>query len=126
MDKGISILIVDDEPELLEIAYIYLKDMGGFEIDIAQSAFAAREMLGISRYDVIISDYEMPGENGISFLRSVKKMNPGIIFILFTGRGKYEIKKEALDEGADHYLQKGDPVKNFTEIADFIRKRYEI
>ncbi len=120
--RDISVLVVDDEPGLLEVTRVYLEDMGGFVIDIAQSASGAREMLGTSQYDAIISDYEMPEENGISLLRSVKKDYPNVIFILFTGKGKYEVQEEALDEGADHYLQKGDPVLNFAEIANFIRE----
>ena len=72
----------------------------------------------IKAYDAIISDYQMPGMDGIQFLKEVPNSGNMIPFILFTGRGREEIAIQALNEGADFYLQKGgEPLSQFTELA---------
>ncbi|HUH79533.1 MAG TPA: response regulator [Methanoregula sp.] len=119
----ISVLYVDDEPDLLEIGKEFLEQSGQFTVDIIPSASAALTLLGTKNYDAIISDYQMPGMNGIEFLKKVRNAGNAIPFILFTGRGREEIVIQALNEGADFYLQKGgEPVSQFTELAYKIRQ----
>ena len=73
-------------------------------------------------YDAIISDYQMPVMDGIAFLKTVRASGNTIPFILFTGRGREEVVIQALNEGADFYLQKGgEPVSQFTELGHQIR-----
>ena len=61
-------------------------------------------------YDVIVSDYQMPEKDGIELLKQVRATRPSLPFILFTGRSREEIAIQALNEGADFYIQKaGDP-----------------
>ncbi|MFH0967592.1 MAG: PAS domain S-box protein, partial [Methanobacteriota archaeon] len=70
-----------------------------------------------------ISDYQMPDMDGIEFLRKVRGSGDAIPFILFTGRGREEVVIQALNEGADFYLQKGgDPCSQFTELSHKIRQ----
>ncbi|MEI6795728.1 MAG: response regulator, partial [Methanomassiliicoccales archaeon] len=78
-----------------------------------------------SPYDVIISDYQMPEMNGIELLKQLRTNGITSPFILFTGRGREEIVIEALNSGADLYLQKGgDPVAQFGELANSVRQLY--
>jgi len=68
----------------------------------------------------------MPGMNGIELLKRSKEEYPKIPFIIFTGRGREEVVIEALNEGADYYLQKGgDPKSQFAELAHKIRTAIE-
>jgi PAS domain S-box-containing protein len=61
--------------------------------------------------------------DGIEFLKKVRRSGNTIPFILFTGRGREEVVIQALNEGADFYLQKGgEPVSQFTELAHKIRQ----
>jgi PAS domain S-box-containing protein len=116
-------LYVDDEPDLLAICREFLEQSGALLVDTALSASDARERLVSRRYDAIISDYQMPGMNGIEFLKYVRQNHGDIPFILFTGRGREEIVIEALNFGADFYLQKGGmPVPQFTELEHKIRQ----
>jgi PAS domain S-box-containing protein len=116
------VLYVDDEPGLLEIGKFFLEEDGQFDVDIITSASTALALLDTTTYDAIISDYEMPKMNGIEFLKTVRSSGKTIPFILFTGRGREEIVIQALNEGADFYLQKGgEPVSQFTELAHQIR-----
>ncbi|HVP96906.1 PAS domain S-box protein [Methanoregula sp.] len=117
-----SVLYVDDEPALLEIGKLFLERNGEFTVDTILSAPAALTQLNSKNYDAIVSDYQMPGMDGIEFLKRVRSSGDTVPFILFTGRGREEIVIQALNEGADFYLQKGgEATPQFTELAHQIR-----
>jgi len=119
----LSVLYVDDETGLLDIGKIFLESLGHFSIDTATSACTAISLMNEKKFDAIVSDYQMPEMDGIEFLRRVRTSGSDIPFILFTGRGREEIAIQALNEGADFYLQKGgDPISQFTELAYKIRQ----
>jgi PAS domain S-box-containing protein len=122
-----SVLYVDDEPLLLELAKLFLEKTGDFRIDTLTSAKAALETLARTSYDCIISDYQMPDMNGIVFLKTVRSRGSTIPFIIFTGKGREDVVIEALNSGADFYLQKGgDPKAQFVELAHKIRQAIQI
>jgi len=115
-------LYVDDEPGLLDICKIFLEQTGQIHVDILTGAAKALENLKFSTYDVIISDYQMPGMDGISFLKTLRSQGNLVPFILFTGRGREEVVIEALNNGADFYIQKGgDPAAQFAELEHKVR-----
>ncbi|OPX61761.1 MULTISPECIES: PAS domain S-box protein [unclassified Methanoregula] len=119
----ISVLYVDDEQSLLEIAKLFLEDTGEFRVGTALSAQGALKDDCIRTCDAIVSDYQMPGMDGIAFLKVVREQYGDIPFILFTGRGREEVVIEAINNGADFYLQKGgDPEVQFAELAHKIRQ----
>jgi len=119
----LSVLYVDDEPGLLEVARLFLEYSGEFRVTTSISAQKALDSPEIQSYDAIISDYQMPGMDGIAFLKTVRQRSPDIPFILFTGRGREEVVIEAINNGADFYLQKGgDPKAQFAELTHKIRQ----
>ncbi|MDD1693115.1 MAG: PAS domain S-box protein [Methanoregula sp.] len=112
------ILYVDDEPDLLEIGKLFLESEGEFSVDTSPSATGALDLLKSVQYDAIVSDYQMPKMDGITFLKALRASGNTTPFIVFTGRGREEVVIEALNSGADFYLQKGgDPEPQFTELA---------
>jgi PAS domain S-box-containing protein len=115
------ILYVDDEQSLLEIGKLFIEQSGQFSVDIITSAPTALDQLNSKKYDAIISDYQMPEMNGIEFLKRIRISGSTIPFIIFTGRGREEVVIQALNEGADFYLQKGgEPKAQFAELANMI------
>jgi PAS domain S-box-containing protein len=113
-----SVLYVDDESSLLELAKIFLERTDSFSVTTKISAKEGLEALKNSTFDAIISDYAMPGMDGIEFLKTVRTENPNLPFLLFTGKGREEIAIEAIDNGADFYIQKGgQPKAQFAELA---------
>ncbi|MGA2912398.1 MAG: PAS domain S-box protein [Methanoregula sp.] len=118
-----KVLYVDDEPVLLEIAKIFLEKSQEFAIDITTSANEVLKSDKIKSYDAIISDYQMPGMDGITFLKHVHTEYGDIPFIIFTGKGREDVVIAALNNGADFYLNKGiDPRSQFDELAQNIKR----
>jgi len=112
------ILYVDDEPALLDIGKVFLEESGSFTVDTSPSAPDALIRLSSHNYDAIVSDYQMPKMDGIAFLKTLRAQGDTTPFIIFTGRGREDVVIEALNSGADFYLQKGgDPVSQFAELA---------
>jgi PAS domain S-box-containing protein len=123
MADRIRVLYVDDEPSLLEIAKMFLENDGEFCVETADSARKALDSLSIPSYDVVLSDFQMPGMDGIAFLKAVRERFGDVPFILFTGRGREEIVIDAINNGVDFYLQKGGDVEaQFAELAHKIRQ----
>ncbi|MEI7649860.1 MAG: PAS domain S-box protein, partial [Methanomicrobiales archaeon] len=70
----------------------------------------------------IISDYQMPDMGGITFLKQLKASGNKTPFIIFTGRGREEVVIDALNNGADFYIQKGgEPKSQFAELSHKIK-----
>ena len=123
MTDQISVLYVDDEPDLLDLGKIFLERTGDFRVTIATGVNEALSAMEGSEFETIISDYQMPGMDGIGFLKHLRSHGNKTPFILFTGRGREEVAIEALNNGADFYLQKGgDPKAQFAELAHKVRQ----
>ena len=119
----INILYVDDETDLLEVGKLFLERCQDIGVDVAQSVAIAKDILEHKRYDAIISDYQMPEMSGIDFLKWLRTNGNDIPFILFTGKGREEIVIEALNSGADFYLQKGgNATAQFRELDHKVRE----
>ncbi|RPJ53487.1 MAG: PAS domain S-box protein, partial [Methanobacteriota archaeon] len=117
----ISVLYADEEAGLLELAKIYLERHGDLQVDPVPSGVHALAALQRQPYDVVVSDYLMPGMNGIELLKALRGQGFQTPFILFTGRGREEVVIEALNNGASFYLQKGgDPKAQFAELRHMI------
>ena len=121
----IRVLLVDDDPAVLEVTEIFLERSGDILAETTLSAADALSRLKSDGdlYEVIISDYAMPEMDGISFLKEVRSLGLELPFILFTGKSREEVVIEALNSGADYYLQKGgDPKVLFAELTHQVRQ----
>jgi PAS domain S-box-containing protein len=119
----ITLLYVDDEPDLLDLCKLFLEREGEFSVVTVTSATSALQLIQERPFDAIISDYQMPLMDGIEFLKKVRMDFKDIPFILFTGRGREEVVIEAINCGADFYLQKGGaPRAQFSELSHKIRQ----
>ncbi|MFW9996711.1 MAG: PAS domain S-box protein [Candidatus Odinarchaeota archaeon] len=121
--KTISVLHVDDEEDFLRFAQKYLEKLSGkiLEIDSLVDPGMVFEKLSERDYDVIIADYQMPGITGLDLLAELREQNNSIPFIILTGKGREEVVIQALNLGADYYLQKtGNSRILFMELYHFV------
>jgi PAS domain S-box-containing protein len=121
-----SILYVDDEEVLLGLNKIYLEKTGEFAVDTSTSAKEGLEKIGEQSYDAIVSDYDMPHMDGIVFLKEVRSRHGSLPFLLFTGKGREEVVIEAVDNGVDYYIQKGQDMQGMiAELRHKIKRAIE-
>ena len=116
------ILIVDEEPEVLAIARLFLEREEGIVVETAISPACALAKMAVTSYDAVVSDYLMPEMDGIAFLREVRSRYGDIPFIMMTAHSREEVVIEALNSGATGYLQKGADIKEiFVELIHLIQ-----
>jgi PAS domain S-box-containing protein len=122
----ISVLYIDDEETLLEVGKLFLERSGELQVRVTPSPIDALAMIASTRFDAVVSDYQMPEMDGIGLLKEVRSRNAELPFILFTGKGREEVVIEAINNGADFYLQKGgDQKSQFIELEHKIRQAVE-
>jgi PAS domain S-box-containing protein len=119
MSEGIKVLHVDDEPEFAAMVGQFL-ERAGIDTVGAADADEALDRLHAESFDCVVSDHDMPGENGLVLLEAVRRREPEIPFILFTGKGSEEVASEAITTGVTDYLQKGG-----VETYEMLTKRIE-
>jgi PAS domain S-box-containing protein len=122
----ISVLYVEDDVSLLEIGKFLLEKDGSVEVDTCSSVSDALRKISGKRYDIIISDYAMPVTNGIKFLKSLRSAGDTTPFFFFAGKGRKSVIIDALNLGADFYLEKAGNAKvQFEELKDEIQRATE-
>lgn len=122
----ITVLVVDDDPDLLDLTASFLKrERDEFSVKSEPNPEDALERLRENPVDVIVSDYDMPGMNGLKFLEAVREEHEDIPFILFTGKGSEEIASKAISKGVTDYLQKGTDSSQYSLLANRIANAFE-
>jgi len=107
VDNSIRVLHVDDDPAFSELcAELLEREDERLTVETETNAADALDRLETGDPDCIVSDYDMPGMDGLAFLEEVQNTHPELPFILFTGKGSEEIASEAISAGVTDYLQK--------------------
>jgi len=112
------ILVVDDE-ENTRLGLSKLLNQEGFVVDLAANGSEALEILRRQRFNLVISDINMPDMNGIAFLREISRRFPSTNVIMITAYGGVESYLEAMNLGALEYLHK--PVR-LDELRSVMKK----
>ncbi|MDT3434933.1 PAS domain S-box protein [Haloarcula sp. 1CSR25-25] len=126
MAGSVRVLHVDDEPDFADLTAAYLeRATGSFSVDTATRADDVVADRPQDTYDCIVSDYEMPGLNGLEFLEQIREDAPGFPFILYTGKGSEEIAAEAISAGVTDYIQKEPGTSQYTILANRVQNAVE-
>lgn len=115
--KAVSILVVDDDPVVLDLLFRPLRSEG-YELFSATDGERALEVLSQNAIDIVISDVKMPKLNGLDLLRQIKEDYPGVGVIIMTAYGDTYTVKEALLLGADEYIAKPFKAVEVSMIVD--------
>lgn len=89
-----KILVVEDDPNMRALLTDYLGLMG-FEVRTAPDGRAGLKAFGVCHFDIILSDFRMPGMNGLEMAAIIRQTNPAIPIILITGDA-YALESEAV------------------------------
>lgn len=118
------LLLVDDDPDMLRLLTTLIETEFGGDIKIESlvQAAAARDRLEQGGVDILLTDLEMPGVNGLALLRCAKRRNAYTQVLFITGHSTQEALLDALDLGATDYLLK--PI-NRREVLHVIRQAHE-
>ncbi len=122
MGRSISVLHIDDESSFTDLTATFLeREDDRFTVETAASADEGFESMSDRPPDCIVSDYNMPGMNGIEFLQAVREDYPDLPFILFTGKGSEAVASEAIAADVTDYLRKGSGSEQYELLANRIR-----
>ena len=100
-----KVLIVDDERSVrITLREFLVAD--GYDVETAGDAREARRLLGVSGFDVVVSDIVLPEMNGIELLKTIRASVPFVQVILMTGEPTVDTAAQALRVGAFDYLSK--------------------
>lgn len=125
-EEKIRVLHVEDNPGFAESTAAYLERENN-RLDVLTAANPREGLECIAEHDIdcVVSDYEMPGADGIEFLESVRESEPAIPFVLYTGKGSEEVASEAFTAGATDYVRKQSGTAQYELLANRIRNAVE-
>ena len=103
--KGVTILVVDDEPSLRDVVCEFLRSLD-YDVMDAADGQAALDILAQDRVDIVISDIMMPRLDGFALLKELRSRHPGVHVLMMTGFGSIESAVQAMTSGAVDYVTK--------------------
>src|SRR6266436_4797309 len=99
------LLIVDDEKPTRDGLRAAMEDR--YEVYVAEDAASAMELLEREHFDVLLTDFRLPNEDGMKLIARAKSLPRPPVCILMTAYGSEEVAVEAMKRGADDYIAKG-------------------
>jgi CheY-like chemotaxis protein len=115
MNDGLTILIADDNEDLLETFAMILRRRGFF-VETAENGLAAVDKYKKHRFDVALMDIVMPEMDGVEAFRRIKEMDPNAAIILMTGYSDEAQLKLARDKGARYIIYKPIKIEQLIEV----------
>ncbi len=125
MEKVINVLHVDDEPSFLYLTKKYMSMIADNELHVhpLSESLEVFKQLEEKNFDVIVTDYQMPGMDGLELLSKLRDQKIDIPVIIFTGRGREKVAINALNLGANYYIEKSyDTESQFGELRHVIKQ----
>jgi len=116
MDELARILVVDDEDGMRQLLQMLL-EKDGYAVEVAPDGTTAEEMLCLSRYQLLITDFKMPDMDGLELLQRARQIHRGLGTILLTGYATVENAVAALRQGVDDYLTKPFDIKDLRQTV---------
>ena len=110
MSEPIDVLHVDDDPSVLDLSEAFFeRELDAVAMTTVTDPETALERLETETFDCVVSDYDMPGMDGLALFEAFCETGCSIPFVLYTGKGTEAIASEALNAGVTGYFQKGGP-----------------
>jgi len=101
-----KILVVDDEPDMLKLLSMILREKTSYEVTATNNPLEAVELAKKGVFDLIISDLKMPGLDGMEIIDAVRRVDEDIPIIIMTAYGTVESASEAIKKGGFDFITK--------------------
>ena len=124
-DKKISVVIIDDDRNILELTSLILAK-SGFHAYTAERASDGFELVARHTPDLVLLDYMMPDMDGLSVLQQIKSCFPDTYVVMLTGKGSEEIAVASMKNGASEYILKPFNNRNLIERLENVLRIREI
>jgi len=121
VEKMLKILVVDDDKNIRDLIKMAFESK--YEVDTANSAEKALELIKEKDFDIIISDYNMSKMTGLDLLENINSKNSQIFFILITAYGSSELIIKSMQTGAFEFISKPFKLSDLKSIVENIRQR---
>ena len=127
-EAAIRVLVVDDDPEFADtIAAMLEREDDRFDARKATNAADGLEALQNGRFDCVVSDYGMPGTDGLEFLETIREEHGEVPFVLLTGEGDEAVASDAISAGVTDYIRKRRGSDHYSlltsRLVDAVEKR---
>lgn len=119
------VLVVDDDDDVLKVHARALA-RHGCAVESAGSGASALELIGRERFDVILSDIDMPGMNGIELLERIRGHDLDVPIVFVTGTPSIDTAAQAVEYGALRYLTKPVPIDTLIKVVDDATRLHHI
>ncbi|ELZ85726.1 multi-sensor signal transduction histidine kinase [Haloferax elongans ATCC BAA-1513] len=117
----VHVLYVDDDHDLVDLVTLFLESQNEtISVTGVTTAEDALTVLDEQDIDCIVSDYQMPEQNGLQLLEQIREGRFDLPFILYTGHGSEEIAGEAIAKGVTEYMQKESGSEQYAVLANRI------
>ena len=110
-----KILIVDDDPEILDLMQFIFKEFG--EVYITKFAQDAIDLFLVHKFDLVVIDFQMPVQNGIKLMHILRDYENEIPVIIMTACHDIDIFERAVDAGADAFIKKPFDVEEIRDLT---------
>ncbi|MBZ4192529.1 response regulator transcription factor [Niabella beijingensis] len=119
-----KVLIIEDDPEIIELLDIHLKDLG-CEVSAVSNGQDGLQAVRDTRFELIILDLMLPGLNGMEVCRKIRQTDRHTPILMLTARSEEIDKVMGLETGADDYLTKPFSIREFIARVKVIFRRNE-
>ncbi len=118
MENKVHLLIIDDEDIILKSCERILRKREDLTIDTATNGREGLEKAKAKKYDIVITDLKMPVMDGMEVLKTLRKEQPDVTVIIFTGFATVDTTREALKLGAFDYIPKPFTPDELSNVVD--------
>ena len=119
LPESVTVVTVDDDPAMADLTATFLeREETGFEVITETDAESVVDHVEAGTPDAVVSDFDMPGMDGLELLAAIRERDDSLPFILFTGKGSEEIASEAISKGVTDYIQKQRDSSQYSVLAN--------
>jgi DNA-binding NarL/FixJ family response regulator len=118
----LNTLLVDDHAILLEGVERLVNELEGFHVShTASTVRASLDLLKSANIDLLITDYNLPDDSGLTLIREAKKLKPSLKIVMLSMHDEAHLVKEVLKEGVDAYVLKKDTMSELTTALKAVK-----